>query len=179
MPENAKKYEINTERLFLTPVRAGDAGYFFTTWNDREFRRFLFDDKYVSTEMVAGQIERSRSCFAKYGFGLWKLQLSGSQTAIGFCGLRPAPDLPGETGLLYGIEREYWGRGFAREAAAAVLGYGFEKLRIDKIVALANPENTASWKILERLGMKFVREIETDIEMLKVYEMKKQHFLTH
>mgnify|MGYP000309463774 CR=1 FL=1 len=61
----------------------------------------------------------------------------------------------GETEVGYAIARQFWGRGFAAEAAEAFLDYGFQRLDLDKIVAVAHPENTGSRRVMEKLGMRF------------------------
>lgn len=172
-----KRYELKSEDLVLVPINSTDEAYFFDTWNDLEFRKFLFDDEFVSLEMVHEQIEKSKKSFLENEFGIWKLILKESNLDIGFCGLRFAPDMPDEIGLLYGIERKFWGKDFAFKASRIVLNYAFNDLNLKKIVALANPENIASWKILENLGMHFVKEFKTEIEKLRVYEISKEGFL--
>jgi RimJ/RimL family protein N-acetyltransferase len=60
----------------------------------------------------------------------------------------------GDVEIGYGMAKSYWGRGFASEAAAATMKYGFEQLHLPRIVAIAWPENTASLRVLEKLGMR-------------------------
>ncbi len=76
---------------------------------------------------------------------------------IGFCGLRFIDETP-EIEILYGLWPEFWRKGFATEAARAVLRYGFEVCGLDRIVAGADPPNSASLRVMERLGMKFDRQ---------------------
>lgn len=71
---------------------------------------------------------------------------------IGYCGFEYSERL-GAVELAYGLEKSAWGRGFASEAAEAVLRYGFETLRLDVIAAAVNPENAASERILMKLGL--------------------------
>jgi ribosomal-protein-alanine N-acetyltransferase len=79
---------------------------------------------------------------------------------IGWCGLGPLEFDPKEIEIYYGLSKEYWGKGIATEAVVAVLGYGFDTLKLDKIVAITHPENIASIKIIEKMGMIFKKRIE-------------------
>ena len=77
-----------------------------------------------------------------------------SKRFIGWCGLWRLKE-NGETEVGYALVKECWGRGFASEAAGAFLKYGFEHLDLEKIVAVANPENTGSRRVMEKLGMTY------------------------
>lgn len=171
-----KNYQLEFEDLILTPIVSADENYFFETWNDLEFRKFLFDDEFVPLELVKELIEGSKKSFVENEFGIWKLTLKEMNEDLGFCGLRFSPDISNEIEVIYGIEKRFWGKAFAFDASKAVLNYGFDTLNLEKIIALVNPENVASWKILEKLGMSLIKEIETEIEKLKVYEMSKEDF---
>jgi ribosomal-protein-alanine N-acetyltransferase len=71
--------------------------------------------------------------------------------------LQPLED-SGETEVGYGFDKPFWGQGYATEAAAAWLRYGFETAGLARIVAVAIPENTASRHVMEKLGMKYERD---------------------
>jgi RimJ/RimL family protein N-acetyltransferase len=71
--------------------------------------------------------------------------------------------------LLYALDRPAWGRGYATEAARAVLAYASETLRLPRVVAAVNPANAASQRVLDRLGMHRTGAIRTEIEDLWLY----------
>ena len=101
------------------------------------------------------QIEHSE----KLGFCLWKLLAKtppGPGTLIGFCGLQPLSGTP-EVEIGWWLAKACWGRGLATEAARAVLRFGFESVGLARIVAIAQPANRASVRIMEKLGMSFER----------------------
>ena len=75
-------------------------------------------------------------------------------TAIGICFLALPPDKPRQGDLGYLLDRRYWGRGYATEAARAVLRYGFQELNLHRIYATCRPANVASWHVMEKLGMR-------------------------
>jgi ribosomal-protein-alanine N-acetyltransferase len=89
----------------------------------------------------------------QHGFGRWALIHKPDKKLIGWCGLAPL-DKTDEIEIGYGIAKEYWGRGLTTEAAAATIRYGFEELKLNQIVAVAMPENIASRRIMEKIGMR-------------------------
>jgi RimJ/RimL family protein N-acetyltransferase len=90
--------------------------------------------------------------YEKYGYGRFAVELKETGKVIGFCGIKYLPeiDLP-EVGYRY--LKEYWGRGIGTEAAKACVEFAREDLKITKLVALIIPENIASIKVAEKLGM--------------------------
>jgi RimJ/RimL family protein N-acetyltransferase len=94
-------------------------------------------------------IERGRT----NPYSMWAVSEHGDDTLIGWCGMQ---DLPGSTDIEIGwiLAAPYWGRGYATEAAAAVVAYGFERLALPAIVAVAMPENVKSTNVMRRLGMR-------------------------
>jgi RimJ/RimL family protein N-acetyltransferase len=84
----------------------------------------------------------------------------GGGVLIGFCGLQPLPELRLETEQIeigWWLARAWWGRGLATEAARAALRDGFERVGLQRIVAIAQPANTASIGIMQKLEMRFDR----------------------
>jgi RimJ/RimL family protein N-acetyltransferase len=88
---------------------------------------------------------------------VWAVVERETDALIGHCGLRYLEDTS-DVELLYGLGRRFWGRGVATEAGRASLGYGFEQAGLSRIVALAKPENAASRRVMEKLGMTFEGE---------------------
>ena len=90
--------------------------------------------------------------YQKYGYGRFAVELKSSGEVIGFCGIKYLPeiDLP-EVGYRY--LKEYWGRGIGTEAALACVDFARTDLNIKKLIALIIPENTASIRVAEKLGM--------------------------
>ncbi|MDH8679932.1 GNAT family N-acetyltransferase [Fusibacter bizertensis] len=91
---------------------------------------------------------------------------------IGYCGFQYCTVLNGLE-ILYGYAKKYWGNGYAIEAAKAVLEFGITKLNLDEIVAAVNYENVASDKVLIKIGMNYVGDIEWPEQgMVKKYNIK-------
>lgn len=166
--------ELETLRLRLRPCTADDLGALHRLWTDPEVRRYLFDDRIVSREQAEERIRNSLASFLTHGFGLWVVPCEGLM--LGFCGLSLASTFS-EVEILYGVAPSHWGRGLATEAARAVLRYGFEGLRLPRIVGGADVPNVASLRILKKLGMTFVRRERTDYGEVEYFALTREEFL--
>jgi RimJ/RimL family protein N-acetyltransferase len=111
------------------------------------------------------------------GYGDWAIVARENGAIIGESGLTKLCE-KGEVELGYMLRRPYWGRGYAFEAAAAVKAYAFDELHLERIVALSRPENAASIRILEKLGMRPLgHTLRRSHDMVK-YEARSPHALT-
>ncbi len=157
----------------LRPVRPEDEEALHRQWNDPDVRRYLFDDAAVPLVAVRRRIADSASSFARDGFGLFTLAgREPPQEIVGFAGLRrfgPA----GEVEILYALLPGSWGRGLATEAARAVLRFGLEDAGVEEILAGADLENVASFRVMERLGMTFARDVTIDGRPTRYYWIRK------
>jgi ribosomal-protein-alanine N-acetyltransferase len=144
---------ITTQRLTLRPFAPEDFEELHDFFTDADVRRHLLDDTVVSREWVEEEIVSSQARFVESGCGLWTLSDVGRDGIVGFVGFRPFFDPP-ELQLLYGLLPSYWGRGFATEAAAAVLDYAFGALGLEEVRAATDVPNTSSVAVLQRLGMR-------------------------
>jgi ribosomal-protein-alanine N-acetyltransferase len=158
MTSAADTLEIETRRLRLRPLTRDDLGDIHRIWNDTSVRKFLWDDKPVSTEMAEGTLAESVESFGRKGMGLWGFGLKAEEALIGFCGFRSFDDPP-EVEVLYGLIPEHWNGGLATEATSAMLRYGFEELKLDRIYAVADPPNEASFRVMEKVGMRFAKRM--------------------
>ena len=78
----------------------------------------------------------------------------GDDRMTGWCGLGFLPKL-NETEVAYMLDKDYWNRGYATKAAGISLGYGFKEAGLEWIIALALPENAASIRVMEKIGMTY------------------------
>lgn len=145
---------FHTKRLLLTPFARDDIAFLHEHWTNPDVRRYLWDDRNVSLEETGEAVDASIASFASQNFGFWLVIESSTGNAAGFAGLREFGDA-GEIELLYGLSPEWWGRGFATEAARAVLAYAFEACGLPMVFAGADPPNRASIGVMEGLGMVF------------------------
>jgi [ribosomal protein S5]-alanine N-acetyltransferase len=152
---------LRTERVLLRGFEQDD----LATWNqmlfaDPEVRRFLPITEPLTDDELTGFLQRTRAHWLARGYGIWAACDANSGGLMGHCGLRHLPDVD-ETELLYALARPHWGTGLATEAAVASLAFGFERAGLTRVVAYAVPENRASTRVMEKVGMEF--EAETDI----------------
>jgi ribosomal-protein-alanine N-acetyltransferase len=169
--------ELATERLRLRPFEPGDEGALAAQWNDAEVNRYLFDGEPVSAEAVHAQIEGSRRCFEEKGFGLFVVMPREGGAPVGFAGLRPFGD-PQRVELLYALLPEWWGRGLATEAGRAVLRWAFGTVGLDEVWAGADPPNVSSFRVMERLGMRYVEDVVVGGRPARYYRLTKADFAT-
>jgi len=152
---------LETDRLFLSTWRASDWLAFQPIATDVEVMRYITGGVPWTDERIQSFVNRQMELFSERGFCRWKLLLKPAQEMIGFCGVgfwRDAPDL--EIG--WWLARKYWGRGLASEAARIALRDAFERVRLDRIISIARPANTASTRIMEKLGLKLECEFEEE-----------------
>jgi RimJ/RimL family protein N-acetyltransferase len=143
-----------TPRLRLRPWRDEDLAPFAEMNADPKVMEFLPKplDRAESDALAA----RIRDHFACRGFGLWAVEVPGVADFIGFVGLS-VPTFEAhftpcvEVG--WRLASEYWGRGYATEAARAALDYGFRRLELAEIVSFTVPANLRSRRVMERIGM--------------------------
>jgi ribosomal-protein-alanine N-acetyltransferase len=150
---------LQTERLSLRRISLDDAEFILELLNDHSFLRFV-GDKGVRTAEDARQyiLTGPVASYERYGFGLWLVELKGSKTAVGICGLLKRDTLS-DVDIGFAYLPPYRSKGYAFESAAAVMDYGRKVLGLKRIVAITNEDNAASIRVLEKIGMSFDRMI--------------------
>ncbi|MEZ5319294.1 MAG: GNAT family N-acetyltransferase [Vicinamibacterales bacterium] len=145
---------LETPRLVLRRLTPDDAPLMLELLNDETYRRFI-GDRHVRT------IEEARKYIAdgpiamyeKHGFGLWLVVRKADGVPIGICGLLKRDELP-DVDVGFALLPAWWRQGYGREAATAVLEFGYGPLGLTRIVAITHPENVASQRLLEALGLR-------------------------
>jgi RimJ/RimL family protein N-acetyltransferase len=130
-------------------------------WTDDQIRRF---------------VDRQVVLYIERGFCRWKLVDRSSGDLIGFCGAGMWRDHP-DPEIGWWLARAYWGRGLATEAARVALKDAFERVRLDRVVSIARPENIASLGVMKKLGLQLDAEFETDGIRLVRYAIDRIYFL--
>jgi RimJ/RimL family protein N-acetyltransferase len=155
---------LETERLLLRPLTTDDAPFILTLLNEPSFLRFIGDKKVRNLEDARQYILTGpMASYQRHGLGLLAVELKASQTPIGMCGLLKREELP-EPDIGFAYLPDFWGQGFAFEAAKAVMNDARESLKLNRVLAIVNPDNDASIKLLERLGLKFER-LKGDVKL--------------
>jgi [ribosomal protein S5]-alanine N-acetyltransferase len=169
---------LRTERLILRPVTAGDHAALLAHWAAPDVSRFLFDGATLSASEITEAIEDSARDFGRSGYGLWLIHekhpadaartdadppdadppdadLPNADLAdaavVGTAGLRPLENIGLE--VFYSLAPGSWGKGYATEAARAVLDRALGPLGLPEVLAEIDAGNTASIAVIERLGM--------------------------
>jgi ribosomal-protein-alanine N-acetyltransferase len=140
-----------TERLILHPVTAEDQGVLQAHWNTPEVRRFLFDGAMLSPAEITQTIMESQRGFAGAGYGLWLVSERDGAELVGTAGLRPLEGLGLE--IFYSLAPRSWGRGYATEAARAVIEHALGPLGLPEVLAEVDEGNAATVAVVKRLGM--------------------------
>ncbi len=113
-----------------------------------------------STSQTEKAIDNFIDSYNRFGFGLCAVILKESDLLIGYCGLAiDRIDDRDEPEIGYRLDSNFWGKGFATEAALASIQYGFERIELSYILGAAQRKNIASVRVLEKIGMTFDREI--------------------
>lgn len=146
---------LETKRLIVRRFMVGDAPFILTLLNEPSFLRYIGDRKVRNLEDARQYILNGPvASYERNGFGLCLVELKESQTPIGMCGLLKREELP-DPDIGFAFLPDFWNKGFAFEAAAAVLQDARERLRLERILAITSVDNEASIKLLERLGLRF------------------------
>jgi RimJ/RimL family protein N-acetyltransferase/protein tyrosine phosphatase (PTP) superfamily phosphohydrolase (DUF442 family) len=147
--------EFETERLRLRRLQESDAPFILRLVNQPSWLRFIGDrgvhDLDDARRYIVGGPQR---LYASYGFGLFMVELRDDDTPLGLCGLIKRDTLP-DVDIGFALMPEYWGHGYAREAAAATLRYARDRHGLARVVAITSPDNTASGRVLETIGMRY------------------------
>lgn len=149
---------LETDRLILREWLPEDWVRFRPIATDPRVIQYVGTGQVPSDEQIRAYIEAARKLFREKGFCLWPLVHREDRELIGFCGL----DLlwgGDEIEIGYWLAPDYWGKGLATEAGQAVMQHGFGSLGLQRIVAVAHPENRASIRVLEKLGMVFEKTV--------------------
>lgn len=144
---------LETDRLTLRLAELVDAAFILRLLNEPSFLRFIGDRKVrtlADAERYIG--DRLIASYERNGFGLWIVERQGTPGPIGICGLVKRDTLP-DADIGFAFLPEFWGHGYAAESAAGVKRYAFEVLKLPRLLAITNPDNVASIRIVESLGL--------------------------
>jgi [ribosomal protein S5]-alanine N-acetyltransferase len=151
---------VETERLILRHFHIFDLEAMLNVFGDAEVMRFGsgVQTRQWIQDWLHDCLERY---YAKWGFGPWAIVEKLRTETIGYCGLFYFPDIDGtpEVEIGYRLAHAFWGSGYATEAALAVRNYGFEILGLSRLIAIIDPQNTASIHVAQKLGMRREKEI--------------------
>jgi len=151
---------IETERLSLRLISTDDSAFILKLLNDPAFLQFI-GDKGVRTLDDARRyiLDGPIASYERWGFGLYMVELKGSQSPAGICGLIKRDSLP-DVDIGFAILPQYRSMGYAFESAAAVMEHGKTILSLERIVGVTTSDNSGSIRVLEKLGLRLERMVQ-------------------
>lgn len=159
---------LETERLLLRQFSTDDADFILRLLNEPSFIQNIGDRGVRTLEDARSYILRVPvASYKKNGFGLYLVVLKETGASIGMCGLIKRETLE-DVDIGYAFLPEYWSKGYAVEAAMAVKEYARDGIGLKRLVAITDPVNQASIRVLEKIGLRFekmIRLSEDDIEL--------------
>lgn len=148
---------LETERLVLRWLTAEDAPFILELLNDPSWLRFIGDKGVRNLDDAHTYIRIGpRDMYRRLGHGLYLAELKDGGIPIGLCGLIKRDTLD-DVDIGFAFLPQYRSQGYAHEAAAATLAYARNTLGMKRIVAITSPDNQASGRLLEKIGLRFER----------------------
>jgi RimJ/RimL family protein N-acetyltransferase len=166
---------LESDRLTYRKITQDDLPWLVEMRTPDAVNRYLGGSEMQNAEALAKRMSYYTECHEKHGFGFCIMTLKSTGEQIGTSGLQPLEDT-GEIEVGYNLSERFWRQGFGYEAAMAWLRYGFENCSLTRIVAVAHPDNTGSWRIMEKCGMKFEKnETHYGIDCV-LYAISREEF---
>ena len=149
---------LETERLLLRYMKPEDIPCLVNLWTDPDVTRFMNGPREIAT------LRENLSVTAEHplaeSFDLWPLVEKASGELIGQCGvIDKEVDNLIEYELVYVLAKKVWGKGYATEIGRALVTYAYHVRNINRLIALVEPENTASEKVAKKIGMHLEKEV--------------------
>ena len=150
---------VETERLILREIIPEDRNGLFAIDSDPDVNIYLGRNPVENIEQSDDLIKFIRKQYIDNGIGRWAMIEKNTNNFIGWTGLKLVRELTNNHidyyDLGYRLNKNYWGKGFATEAAKASLQYGFNTLDLNEIYAIADSQNVASRNVIEKVGLKY------------------------
>jgi [ribosomal protein S5]-alanine N-acetyltransferase len=162
---------LETPRLELRRLSEDDAPFMLELLNDPSFIQNIGDRGVRTIDEARDYIALGPiASYARFGFGLYLVELKAPRTPIAICGILKREQLP-EPDIGFAFLPAYWSKGYAREAASAVNAYARDTLALPRLLAIVSPSNARSIRLLERLGFTFtsLTRLTPEADELKLY----------
>jgi len=141
-----------SERVFVRQLSSDDLDDLYQVYSDPDAMQWVGEGDPITFDECIKWIEVTERNYQNRGYGMFAVAQKHSNQIIGFCGLvHPDGQLLPE--IKYAYRKEFWGQGYASEVAGIVLDYATKKLGLSEVIATIAPENAASIRVVEKLGM--------------------------
>lgn len=178
--DNTKKTQaiIETPRLIIREFTMSDVDNLAYILSKPEVMHFSLTGA-ISTEETAIKIKSYIDSYQQHGYGKWAVIHRKTGKLIGYCGIAIEEiDNNLENELGYRFDPDYWRQGFATEAANSCINYAFDTLHIEYLLGIVEPENTASIRVLQKIGMEFVKESLWCDKIVHIYKVNQKNVLS-
>lgn len=149
---------IQINHIVLRPLELSDTEILYRINQTEGVLRYFPTTTPPPLERVERFIASQHEHWEKYGYGNWGIVPEGESRIVGWAGLQYLPELD-EVEVGYLLDKPFWGKGLATEAARESIRDGFERCGLDHIIALVHPDNFASRHVIEKCGMTYVETI--------------------
>jgi len=146
------KFLFETSRLYVRQPQSSDIDALYAIYGDADAMRWVGDGQPLVRSQCEEWLAVTQHNYATRGYGMFTIVERQSHAIIGFCGL-VHPGGQAKVEIKYALHREFWGKGFASEAASALLKYGASAYGLQHVIATTAPENKASHHVLLNAGM--------------------------
>jgi RimJ/RimL family protein N-acetyltransferase len=169
---------LQTARITLRVFTDSDLPNLHALNGDADVMRYIGDGSTRTTEMNRQWLANMIEYYSTHpGLGVWLASENTTGAFIGWFALKHF-HAPEEIEVGYRLMKSHWGKGFATEGTKALLAYGFKMLRLERIVAVANPANVPSRHVLEKAGMRFARFVPRHNQNEAYYEITRLQYST-
>lgn len=170
------KFIAKSKRLYLRELNINDAIHFYKINSDTDVLEYTGDKPFKTIKEAKDFLKKYIYQYEKYQMGRWAVCLNSSKCMIGWCGLKFHPHNK-LADIGYRFYKSQWNKGYATEATSLALNYGFNDLKLEKIVAHVHDKNKASHNVVLKAGLKFTKNIIYDSIPASFYEITKSDFL--
>ena len=144
---------VTTKRLLLRPWRRKDRPTLEKMCRDEDMMQYVTKGRPMTDQEIKALFKRQKKHLRQHQVCFFAMQLIETDEVIGLAGLQPLDN--GDFEIGWWVWKDYWGHGYATEAATALVDYARSELKLDKIAAIIDPENNASIGVAEKLGLSF------------------------
>lgn len=165
---------IESPRLLFRELLLSDAEAMFELDSDPEVMKYVGMPPLTHIDQTRETIEKIRQQYLDFGIGRWGAFIKETNEFIGWAGLKYIDEINGQNDVYdlgYRFLKRHWGKGYGTESALAFLDFGFDEMHLERVSAYVDMENTASKRILEKCGMRFVNTFLDEGDVCGWYEI--------
>ena len=150
---------LQIDSFIMRPLHIFDLDTLAAIWADPDVTLFLPNRGVpIPRENTKKSLQAFVEHWRQRGYGIWAIVADDTSQMVGYCGLRYLDELD-EVEVLYGLAKAYWGRGIATQAVQASISYGFNVANLDRVIAMALPDNQASRRVIEKAGLCYEKQV--------------------